>query len=81
MVIYPAPSNNRINSLFGNEVKVSILLNINDVTSRMIYSTEYNDIRQGQVYSVKTSEFNEGIYLLNVISADSRNTRKIVVRH
>ncbi|MBK9359161.1 MAG: T9SS type A sorting domain-containing protein [Bacteroidales bacterium] len=47
----------------------------------MIYSTEYSDVRQGQVYSVNTSEFKEGIYLLNVISADSRKTRKIVVRH
>ncbi len=79
--IYPVPANDRISVQFGDNVKGTIRLTLTDVTGRVIYSTEYSDVRQGQVYSVNTSEFNEGIYLLNVISADSRNTRKIVVRH
>ncbi|MBK6347295.1 MAG: T9SS type A sorting domain-containing protein [Bacteroidales bacterium] len=79
--IYPVPANDRISIQFGDNVKGTIRLTLTDVTGRVIYSTEYSDVRQGQVYSVNTSEFNEGIYLLNVISADSRNTRKIVVRH
>ena len=79
--VYPVPANDRINIQFGDNAKGTIYLTITDVTGRIIYSEEYMDIRQGQVKTVDSSDFNEGIYLLNVISAGSKSTKKIVVRH
>lgn len=79
--VYPVPAKEQLNIQFGDNVKGNINLTITDVAGRIIYSAGYSDVSQGQVYSVNTSEFNEGMYLLNVISADSRSTKKIVVGH
>ncbi|NTW26072.1 MAG: T9SS type A sorting domain-containing protein [Lentimicrobium sp.] len=79
--VYPVPANDRINIQFGDNAEGTIKLTITDVAGRIIYSEEYSDIRQGQVKTVNSSNFNEGMYLLNVISSDSRITNKIVVRH
>jgi trimeric autotransporter adhesin len=79
--VYPNPANDRISIQFGDNLEGTINLTITDVTGKIIYSGEYSDVRPGQVHSVNTSEYTEGIYLLNVISTDGRNTKKIVVRH
>ncbi len=79
--IYPVPANDRINIQFGDNALGTINLTITDVTGRIIYSEEYSDVRQGEVKTVNSSDFNEGLYLLNVISSGNRITKKIVVRH
>ncbi|KAF0198906.1 MAG: hypothetical protein FD166_897 [Bacteroidetes bacterium] len=79
--IYPVPANDQINIQFGDNIKGNIKLTITDVTGRVIYSEEYSDVRQGQVKTVDSSDLNEGLYLLNVISSGNRITKKILVRH
>jgi hypothetical protein len=79
--VYPVPANDRINIQFGDESTGKINLTITDVTGRIIYSEEFNDSWQGQVHSINSSDFAEGLYLLNVISAGSRSMKKIMVRH
>jgi len=79
--VYPVPANDRINIQFGDNAKGIIRLTITDVTGRIIYSGDYNDIRNGQVHSINSSGFAEGLYLLNVISEGNKSTQKIVVRH
>ncbi len=79
--VYPVPANDRISIQFGDNAMGSINLTITDVTGRIIYSGEYSDVRPGQVYSISTSEYTEGLYLLNLISAGNRSIKKIVVRH
>ena len=79
--VYPVPANDRINIQFGDNAEGIIKLTITDVTGRIIYSGDYNDIRNGQVHSINSSGFAEGLYLLNVISEGNKSTQKIVVRH
>lgn len=79
--VYPIPANDRINIQFGDKTKGTIKLTITDVTGRIIYSADNNGVLPGQMHTVSTSEYKEGIYLLNVISEESRSTKKIVVRH
>jgi hypothetical protein len=79
--VYPVPANDQINIQFGDNAKGTIKMTITDVTGRIIYSGEYSEVRPGQIYSINTSEYTEGLYLLNVISAGSRSIKKIVVRH
>lgn len=80
-IVYPVPANGRISVQFGDNTNEMVRLTITDVTGRILYSGEYSDLRTGQVHSISTSGFEEGFYLLNVISAGSKSTRKIVVRH
>jgi hypothetical protein len=79
--IYPVPANDRINIQFGYNATEIISLNITDLTGRIIYSEDFNDSHQGQVHTINSSNYAEGMYLLHVISAGNRSTKKIVVRH
>jgi archaellum component FlaF (FlaF/FlaG flagellin family) len=79
--IYPVPANDRINVQFGDNAKETTNLTITDVAGRIIYSGEFADARPGQIYTINSSDYAEGIYLLHVISAGNRITKKIVVRH
>jgi hypothetical protein len=79
--VYPVPANDLINIQFGDNIMETFNMTITDVTGRIIYSAEYSDVRPGQIYSINTSEYTEGLYLLNVISAGNRSIKKIVVRH
>jgi hypothetical protein len=79
--VYPVPANDRINIEFGGNVKGTIKLTFTDVTGRIVYSGDYNDAQNAQVHSINTSEYAEGLYLLNVISEGWKHTKKIVIRH
>ncbi len=79
--VYPVPANDRINIQFGDNMKGTIKLSITDVIGRIIYSLEYSVAQDGQVLSINSSDFAEGMYLLNVVSEGNKNTKKIVVRH
>ncbi len=79
--IYPVPANDHINVQFGYKAKGTNNLTITDVTGRIIYSADFTETLPGQVHTINSSDFAEGMYLLNVISEGNRSTKKIVVRH
>jgi hypothetical protein len=79
--IYPVPADDRINVQFGDLAKETSNLNITDVTGRTIYSMNFSDAFQGQVHTINSANYAEGIYLMNVISGGIKYTRKIMVRH
>jgi len=79
--VYPVPSNDRINIQFGNTSKGTIKITITDVTGRIVYSGDFNEISNGQIHSINSYDFAEGIYLLNVFSEGKKSTQKIVITH
>ncbi|KAF0130300.1 MAG: hypothetical protein FD155_1600 [Bacteroidetes bacterium] len=79
--VYPVPANDLINIQFADTADGSVNLTITDLAGRAIYSRDYAEVNAGQVHSFSTSEMVEGIYMLNVVSKDSKSTRKIVIRH
>ncbi|MHC1776081.1 MAG: T9SS type A sorting domain-containing protein [Lentimicrobium sp.] len=79
--IYPVPANDRISIQFGDNAKGNISLTITDVAGRIIYSAGLSDVRQGQVYTINSTAFAEGLYLLHAISSGDRITRKFIIQH
>jgi hypothetical protein len=79
--IYPVPANNIINIQFGDYASEKISLKITDVTGRSLYHEEFSKVNPGQVYTINSSNYAEGMYLLHVISAGNRSTKKIMIRH
>jgi hypothetical protein len=79
--IYPVPANDHINVQFGENDTEKVSLNITDVTGRIIYSGEFNDVHLGLVHTINISDFAEGIYIMHAISEGISSTKKIVVRH
>ncbi|MFZ4707999.1 MAG: T9SS type A sorting domain-containing protein [Bacteroidales bacterium] len=79
--IYPVPANDNINVQFGDNATEIISLHITDVTGRIIYSEVFNNASLGQVNTIKSSNYADGMYLLHVITAGNSVTKKILVQH
>ncbi|MBK9223007.1 MAG: T9SS type A sorting domain-containing protein [Saprospiraceae bacterium] len=73
--LYPNPTTNQLNIALGsNNKKVQVI--IADITGKIIYSTTASET---QKIEVNTKDFVEGVYLVEVQSADFIATKKLVV--
>lgn len=79
--IYPVPANDQINILFGDSAKGAINLTITDVTGRIMYSGDFVNTHPGQMITINSTNYAEGMYLLHVISTGNNSTKKTIVRH
>jgi hypothetical protein len=80
-VVYPNPANDLINLVFGDKIKGQVNLIITDLAGRKIYSADFRNVNSGQMQSISSADFEEGMYLMHLQSGEKSNTRKIVVRH
>jgi hypothetical protein len=78
--VYPIPADKQLNVSFGENITGNARLVISDLTGRVVYSEELNDVRPGQVKPISSSNFTEGIYLLQLISGEIMTTKKIAIR-
>jgi hypothetical protein len=79
--VYPNPANDLINISFSEKFNGQVNLSITDLAGREIYSVAFSDVNPGQVESISSADFEEGMYLLHLQSGENRSTRKIVLRH
>jgi hypothetical protein len=55
-------------------------MSISDLTGRVVYSEDFNDVRPGQVHPINSNCFKEGMYLLKVTSGEKSAVRKILIK-
>ena len=79
--VYPNPANDLINISFSDKFNGQVNLSITDLAGREIYTVAFSDVNPGQVESISSTDFEEGMYLLHLQSGENRSTRKIVLRH
>jgi len=79
--IYPVPAGNQFNIAFGENISGITKLIISDLAGRVVYSEEISDVRSGQVKSINSLGFKEGMYLLSLTSATSSQTKRILIKH
>ena len=79
--IYPIPAGDRINVSFGEKITGMASLSISDLTGRVVYSEDFNEVRPGQVQVINTRDFRDGMYMLQIATDESRSNRKIMIRH
>ena len=79
--IYPNPADKQISISFGENITGMARLNLCDLTGRMVYSEDINDVRPGQVQSINSLGIKEGMYLLRITSGENSAIRKIVIKH
>ena len=74
--LYPNPATNNLTIELGrNNKKVNVT--ITDITGKIIYATTANETNK---IEVNTNEFAEGVYLVQVRSADFIATEKLIVK-
>jgi serine protease AprX len=79
--VYPNPANDLINISFSDKFNGQVNLSITDLAGREIYSEAFSDVNPGQLKSISSTDFEEGMYLLHLQSGENRSTRKIVLSH
>jgi len=79
--IYPNPADKQISISFGENITGMARLNISDLTGRVVYSEDINDVRPGQVQSINSLGIKEGVYLLRLTSGGNSAIRKVVIKH
>jgi len=79
--IYPNPANDKINFILNENNTGSVSIKMTDLTGRNVFTGEFMNVQPGQVLTINSSGFRNGIYLIYIISGDMLSTRKIVVRH
>ncbi len=79
--IYPSSADEQINVKFGENIIGMVRFTFSDLTGRTFYSGEVNDVQQGQVQVINTAAFREGMYILTIINAGGKSTKKVVIRH
>jgi hypothetical protein len=78
--IYPNPANDNINFIPNENNSGLVSIKITDLTGRNVFTGEFRNVQPGQVLTLNSSGFRNGIYLIYLISGDKMGTGKIVVR-
>jgi hypothetical protein len=74
--IYPIPADNQLNVSFGENITGMASLSISDLTGRVVYSEDFNEVGPGQLQVINTSDFREGMYMLQIEPTKAESTGK-----
>lgn len=75
MLVYPNPANNQFTTAWVNNNK-KVTITIFDITGKIIYKTISEDSQQMEV---NTSDFAEGVYLVQIRTKNFIDTKKVIV--
>ena len=73
--LFPNPADNHVTIALGSNNK-KVEVTIADITGKVIYTTIITDT---QMIEVNTYDFAEGIYIVQIQSADFIGTKKLVI--
>lgn len=79
--VYPVPVSGLLNIALSANVAEDATISLMDVSGRILYSTEVNDVA-GTVTQIDMSELGvqPGFYLVNLLSGQSKLTKRIIVQ-
>ena len=78
--VYPNPVEDQLNIRFDIERSGNYILELQDVTGRIISQTQQKPINPGNIIQLNTSSFSPGIYLLKVVTTDGRSVQVTSLR-
>lgn len=78
--VYPNPTQNELFIRFDIERSGNYILELQDVTGRIMSQTQRKPINPGDIIQLNTSTFSPGIYLLKVITSDGQSAHVINIR-
>ena len=76
--LFPNPANDQFTLLFDNKSNES-RIEIIDISGKLVYGDQF--LGSGlNVHTLDASQFESGIYLLNIISQDQRQSKKLIIQ-
>ncbi|MXN91902.1 S8 family serine peptidase [Flavobacterium sp. Sd200] len=77
VTVWPNPAKDVLNVNFGQQLS-NVQLALVDMSGRIVYQSKSGSV-SGQEFSINTSNFSKGIYMLNISSDNKTMTKKIIV--
>ena len=74
--LFPNPANNHLSITLGSDNK-NVEVAIADITGKIVYTTS---VYETNMIGVNTSEFAEGIYLVQIQSGEFISTKKLIIK-
>lgn len=78
--VFPNPSNGNFNVTFFNQGNENVILNISDISGKIIYSENSNCKIGYNKIQVSNQQFEKGMYFLTINNGESKSTIKYVVQ-
>jgi hypothetical protein len=79
--VYPNPAKERLSIRTGETFKGNTRIEISDLLGKTVYADEVSGMRANSSYSVNTTDFKDGLYILKLSSETGSVSKKIVIRH
>ena len=76
---YPNPVKDKLTITTGEMLKGEVRISISDLLGHTVYSENIQDHVSNDSFTVNTSDFKEGIYMIKISAENGQVTRKIVV--
>ncbi len=78
MRIYPNPMEDIVNIELNTNIKDEIFVQIQNMNGQILSSDLFNDINEGQIMKINTSELTSGLYIISVKSNEFNIHKKIL---
>lgn len=79
--IYPNPSNTYVNLEFTLNTSSNVAISMTDITGKVVYNTQLNNLVGEQGYVINTSNLVNGIYNLTLKTTEGSITKKVTIAH
>lgn len=78
--LYPNPADNEINVSFGLEAAQDVVLEVTDLTGKLVQSNLIKANTGNNLVMLNTSDFAQGVYMLNITAGSKRSTLRFMVK-
>ena len=79
VAIYPNPASATVNVEFGYTMNSVTVIEINDVTGRLVKTESFENPVKGQIVSLNVSELNAGSYMITIKNNAQKLVQKLVL--
>ncbi len=78
--VYPNPVEDVVNVAVKELVNTNYNVTITDITGKVIFNNQLNDMLNNNAASINVSNFNKGMYFIMLSNEQGTSTQKIIVR-
>lgn len=78
---YPNPADDKLFVALNEPLQGSVKIVLSDLLGHIVYSQEVESSKSNSVLKIMTSDFKEGIYMLQVNNESGSITKKVIVKH
>ena len=80
MSVYPNPATEYVDVRINNEKLIVGNIVISDLSGRNVYSSSISNLSGNKTVSIRTNDFETGLYFITLISDDFKEIQKLVIR-